>query len=96
MSDSIVDVNKKITDSKKTDFVNASSSVIGNINFKLIFYMFLLGIILFSDLFISNVLTHIPDSVDGEYVTNKGTMIQLLVYSLGLLVFDLVIKYDII
>jgi len=103
MSDSILDstnLDSTKLDSTKldnsTDFVNVTSSVISSVNYKLVFCMFIIGMLIFSDMFIDGVLQKIPNSVDGLYTTNKGTTIQLMLYCLVLLVLDILIKKDII
>jgi len=80
----------------KTDFVDIISNIIGNVNYKLVFCMLMVGLFIFSNIFIDGILTNISNSVDGEYTTNKGTTIQLMLYVILLVVFDLLIKYEII
>lgn len=94
MSDPIDLPTEEVEDGTKTDFVKISGNIFGNINFKLAFFVFILGIILFSDVFIDGVLLKMNNAVDGECATTKGTMIQLLLLSLGLIVLDLLIKLD--
>ena len=81
-------------DPKKSDFVSVSGNIISSINYKLGFFMFLIGMFLFSDMFIDNILGGIDDSVDGETPTTKGTIIQLLIFVLFMLVFDVMIKWE--
>jgi len=88
MSESIESITPK-----KTDFVNITGNIFCNINYKLSIFMFLFGILLFSDLFIETFLIKIPGAVDGENTTTKGTIIQLLVFCLVLIILDLLIKY---
>ena len=86
--------NNEVDDesSKKSDLINVGSGLLSNINYKLAFFMFILGMFLFSDLFIEQVLSNTPGAVDGECATSKGTMIQLLFYTVSLIILDLMIK----
>ena len=92
MSDPICDDDYE--DKNRTDFVKASGSIISDINYKLGFFMFIIGTFLFSDMFIENVLNSINGSVHGECPTTKGTMIQLLIFCILLIVLDLLIKWQ--
>jgi len=80
-------------DNSKSDFMEVGGNIFTNVPYKLTFFMFFIGMLLFSDLFINNVLSGIPDTVDGECPTSKGTIIQLLLYCLSLIICDLMIKY---
>jgi hypothetical protein len=96
MSESIDGENKKNninnTDNK-TDFMNISGNILTNINYKVTFLLFIMGMLLFSDVFIENVLTKFKDTVDGECTTTKGTIIQLLLLIISYIVLDLLVKY---
>lgn len=78
----------------KSDFMKVSGNIFSNIPYKLTFFMFLIGMVIFSDLFIDGFLNNISGTVDGECPTSKGTMIQLLVYSLVLILLHLLISYE--
>jgi hypothetical protein len=93
MSESI-DVNSAEVDidDDKTDFMKITGDIFGGINFKLACFVFILGIIIFSDVFIDGILLKIDGTVNGECTTTKGTIIQLLLLSLGLIMLDLAIK----
>ena len=90
MTDNEIDENDE---TNKTDFVNVGSSVIGNINAKLFAFMYIIGVIIFSDLFIDSVLSKIPNAVDGEYATTKGTLTQLTTLCVASMMVDVLIKY---
>lgn len=81
-------------DESKSDFMKVSGNIFSNIPYKLTVFMFIVGMIIFSDLFIDNFLHGISGAVDGENPTNKGTMIQLLTYSLMLIILHLLIGYE--
>ena len=81
-------------DNNKSDFMKIGGNVFSNVPYKLTLFMFILGMLIFSDLFIDGFLHGIPGAVDGECANSKGTIIQLILYSLALIMLDLMIKYD--
>ena len=87
--------NKKYK-SKKSDFVHAGSKIITSINYKVSFLLFIISVIIFSDVFIENIINNFSDTVDGECTTTKGTMIQLLFMVLAYIIIDLIVKFEII
>ncbi len=91
MSESIDSENetKNKSSHRKSDFVEMLFSLAGNVNIKIAIFLFFIGMIIFSDLFINNVLTKFNDSIYGECTTTKGTIIQLLLFILAYLMLDL-------
>jgi hypothetical protein len=96
MSESILEDCELIEENldDKSDFIQTSGNLLSSINYKLFIFMYLIGILVFSDIFIENFLTQFSGAVDGENSTTKGTMIQLLVYCILMIVVDLLIKGD--
>lgn len=88
-------INEDDSKSKKTDLMNLSGGVISNINYKVGFLLFFIGMLLFSDIFIENAL---PATMhDGAGCPNtSGTVTQLTVFVLIYLVLDLLVKYDVL
>ena len=82
--------------SKKSDFVTISSDIFSNINIKLGLIMFLLGLFIYSDIFIDLFFSENSNTLDGETPTTKGSIIQLTIFCLLLLVVDLLINYKIL
>ena len=80
----------------KSDFVALSGNILSNINYKLGIFIFIIGIFLYSDLFVDSILNSFPGAVDSNYPTSYGTIVQLTIYTLILIVLDLLIKYEII
>ena len=85
---------KKRKKAKKTDFMQMSGNMLSNINIKMSFILFFLGMIIFSDLFIDGFLNKFDGAVHGECTTTKGTIIQLLFLVIGYIIMDLVTKYE--
>lgn len=85
------DKNKIVDTStyKKSDFVEMFFSLLKKVNIKVAVFLFFIGMIIFSDLFMNNVLTKFSDSLYGECTTTKGTIIQLLLFVLAYLTLDL-------
>ena len=85
------DANDK-SDSNKSDFLEALSNMTSNINFKMGIFLFLIGMCIFSDLFINGFLSNFEGTISGECTTTKGTIIQLTIFILLYLVLDLLMK----
>ncbi len=85
---------QKKSKSKKTDFMKMTGNLIGNINYKVAFLLFMIGMNIFSDIFIDGFLSHISDTVSGECPTTKGTMLQLLFMVIAYIILDLVVQYN--
>ena len=79
---------------QKSDFVKVSGNILSNVNLKLGFFLFVISMLIFSDLFVNNVMSGIDGAVSGEYCTSKGTIIQITILIVCFLVLDLVIKYE--
>ncbi len=94
-SDDDVDKKKK---SKKNDFLSVGIDILGNINYKVAIFLFLVGLIIFSDLFVNKVLNIIDGTVstDGTSTTTKGTVLQLMLLCILYIVVDLLNTYKII
>lgn len=88
------DYDEEQSDATKSDFMKIGGNIFSNIPYKLTFFMFLVGMLIFSDLFIDGFLHGIPGAVDGECASSKGTIIQLLLFCLALIMLDLMIKYE--
>jgi len=74
------------------DLPSITSDIFNAINYKVMFFIFLLGILIFSDVFIELFLAPINGAVYADVPTNKGTIIQLLVLTVGYALADLLVK----
>ena len=72
------------------DFPSIFMDITKKINFKLAFLLYIAGLIIFSDIFIENVLT--SSMVDGICTNTKGTMMQLLLLVISYIILDLSIQ----
>ena len=77
--------NNKSTDS---DFPSMGVDLLKKINFKVAFFMFLIGLFIFSDIFIEKCLP--KSSLDSTNSTNSyGTVVQMTILVLAYIVIDL-------
>jgi len=81
---------------KKTDLMKMTGNMLSTINYKVAFLLFVVSMILFSDVFINTVLTEFSDTIEGECTTTKGTMMQLTFMILAYVVLDLVVQYELL
>jgi hypothetical protein len=88
--------SSNFSNSSNADFITMFYDLFNAINYKVTILLFLLGVILFSDIFIESFLIHISGAVDGDTPTSKGTTIQLLLQTIGYIVFDLLVSGNII
>jgi hypothetical protein len=91
------EVNTKQKDTKnKDDLICVGKQLLDLVNVKMCLFLFMLGIILFSDVFINTILINFSDSVDGECTTTKGTIIQLMLLIVGYVIIDILIKCNVL
>lgn len=91
MSESI-EIESNDDKCKKTDFVSVGGNIISNINLKVAFFIFLLGMVIFSDIFITILGKFSSANVDGSCTTTQGTFIQLLLLVIGYIILDLLVS----
>ena len=63
--------NKKYK-SKKSDFVHAGSKIITSINYKVSFLLFIISVIIFSDVFIENIINSKNISINPIYYVGRS------------------------
>ena len=83
-------------DSPKDDFPSMFGELFSNINWKIAFILFIIGILIFSDVFIELFLIRVSGAVEGDRPTTKGTIIQLAFYSLSYVMTDLLVSGNVI
>ena len=94
-TETLLDNNEPKGSSEKSDFPSMGVDLLKRVNIKIAFFLMLIGLFLFSDVFIEKVL---PASYqDGANCPNSmGTMMQLLLLVLAYLVIDLLSQGGII
>lgn len=83
-------------DPKKTDFVSIGGNIVKHVNLKLGISGFIIGLLLFSNVFVEKFLKRVPGAVDGMYPTSKGVVMQLAILIVSVLFIDLLIKGEIL
>ena len=75
------------------DFPSMFMKLFEKINIKIGFFIFILGILLFSDVFIKNILSNFTEATDSlGYPTTHGTIILLLLLVIGYIIIDLLVQ----
>lgn len=72
------------------DFPSMGVDLLKRINFKVGFFLMILGMFLFSDLFVETVLSEHQRS--GDMPNTIGTTIQLIIFILAYIVIDLLVQ----
>ena len=80
----------------RSDFISMFSDLFNTINYKVAIFLFILGILIFSDSFVDLFLLTINGAVDCDMPTTKGTTIQLTALTLGYVIIDLMVSGEII
>lgn len=83
--------NKKSLNDNGDDFVSMGGSFLSKLNWKVAIFIFFIGMLIFSDIFLS-VISSIPGAVQGEEATTRGTLIQLLTLSISYLLIDVLVQ----
>jgi hypothetical protein len=84
--------SSKIYDDGGEDFISMFYDLFSSINYKVAILIFIIGLFVFSDVFIDTFLTSMNGSVVGDEATTKGTVIQLLLLTLGYIAADLMVS----
>lgn len=85
-------VKKNKSTNENDDFSHMLVDLFKKINVKIAIFIFLIGIFVFSDLFIEIFLNKFNGAVDGHETTTKGTMIQLMMISVSYIILDLLVQ----
>lgn len=101
MSEPIIGANEEPTkntnsNTTDTDFMKVSGGILSNINYKVALFLFVVSMIIFSDVFIEFAIRPFGDTVSDECTTTKGTMLQLIFMVVSYVFLDLVVKYEIL
>jgi len=81
----------------RDDFSSMCIDLLKKVNFKVAIFIFIIGIFIFSDVFIDNILLSFgDDTVYGSNPTTKGTIIQLSFLTISYIIFDLLIQGEIL
>lgn len=78
------------------DFISIFTDLGNSINYKIAMFLFIVGVLIFSDTFIELFLVPIPGATYMDNPTTKGTTIQLLALTFGYIIIDLLVTGQII
>jgi hypothetical protein len=78
------------------DFVKMTIEIFSDIQYKLFFLIFIVFIILNSDVFINRILGKFSNSIDGHRITSWGTILQGTFLVLGAIAIDALVKNNIV
>lgn len=93
------DVEEELeNNSRRPDsFIEIFADFFGGVNYKIIFFLFIIFMFINSDIFIEKVLSRFEGSVEGRTtITNKGTFISSIFLILFYMIFDMLIRNRIV
>lgn len=70
--------------------------LISKINYKIAIFLFILFVLISSDVFVSRVLGHIPNATKGASSSNYGTFIQSMFLAVGYIIMDILVRNEVI
>jgi hypothetical protein len=83
-------------DKNKSDFASLFVDGCKQIPYKRVFFLFLFMMFVFSDFFISNILSQIKDTTYMDTTTTKGTLIQIIIVLVMYIGIDILVGNNII
>lgn len=72
-----IDAYTDNSEDKSGDSETILGQIVTKVNWKMGIFIFIIGILIFSDVFVNNILTRFNDSEDMGCPNNKGTLIQM-------------------
>ena len=82
-----------ISKSDGHDFPAMTLSLFGKVNIKVAVFLFILSVLIFSDIFVRNVLIGFGTAVDQvNCPTTSGTLIQITMLVIGYIILDLLVQ----
>lgn len=88
--------SEPVEEVKKGDLIKVTTDFLGNISYKLIFFLFMAFLFISSDVFSNNVLSKIDGAIELNDVTTYGTIVQGVILILFYLTIDMAIKADLV
>lgn len=82
-------------DEPKSDFTGILVGLGQEINFKIAIFVFIIGLLIFSDVYVKSVLSLFDNTTDSLGSPNsKGTGIQMLFLTLAYIIIDLLARHS--
>ncbi len=91
-----IDEKPVTTKKKSSDFMNMITDAASKIQVKLFSFIFVIFLIISSDVFVTKILGNIRGAVDYKYPTNWGVIIQGLFLVVAAMIMDFVIRVGMI
>ena len=90
--------NSKIKEVKgrPDDFNSIIKGIASMINFKMVFFLFFIVLVVLSDVFVDTILSKYDDALEGGRVTSTGAIIQGIAICLGYMLLTVLDEGDII
>jgi hypothetical protein len=88
--------NMEKRSSGRDDFPSMTTDLVRRVNWKVALLLFVIGVLIFSDVFIDLFLVSMKDTVEGDCPTSKGTVIQLTCLVLSYVIIDLLVQGEFI
>ena len=92
----IEDLDKADEEEDRGDFPNMTYDLLSKAHIKIAIFIFFIGLFIFSDLFIGQILSIIPNTTDLNCANTKGTMIQMGVLCMSYLVVDVLTQVEVL
>lgn len=92
----MADTDYDIIVEEKSGLHNLAGAAASKLQWKLFGFMFIVFMFVNSDVFISRVLSKIDGATDFKDVTSYGTTLQGLLLVLACIMFDVLVKYNIV
>jgi hypothetical protein len=78
------------------DMPQILASLIKKINWKVALFLIIFSVLIFSDIFIENVLSMMNDTLYGGIPNTKGTVVQILTLTVLYILIDLLVQGGVI
>ena len=85
-----------MSDCERNDLFVVLKDAVSKGNWLVVLICFIISILIFSDVFVENVLSKIDGATVNDTPTNKGTLLQLIVVSFSYLLIDMLKQYGVI
>ena len=92
-TETLIDPPKQ--EDKRDDFPSMGFDLIKKINFKMAFFLLLIGFFLFSDMFVNMLPSNYKDEIGG-CTNTKGTFLQLFILVITYICVDVLIQGDVL
>jgi hypothetical protein len=86
----------KGNDERPDTMTSLFGEIAKKISWKIALFVFVLVLLIWSDVFIENIMTKFDGLVEGRMVSQKGTIVQATVLTLAVIVLSFLISVDVL